>query len=80
MTLKNSDMLRRTAEQVANCLAESGYAFVEEDKIDGLAATLETYLNVAGIPVNTGGTEESTALGILPEPNPRSEICVAGVP
>ncbi|BFU44096.1 hypothetical protein [Krasilnikovia sp. MM14-A1004] len=42
--------LRRIAEQVADCLAESGHAFVEDDKIDGLAAVLGSFLVVAGIP------------------------------
>lgn len=44
--------LHRIAEQVADCFAGSGYAFVEQDKIDGLALTLNSFLTVAGIPVN----------------------------
>lgn len=47
----DSDPLRHIAEQVADCFADSGYAFVEEDRIDGLAATLGSFLTVAGIPV-----------------------------
>jgi len=46
------DSLWHIAEQVADCFAYSGYAFVEDDKIDGLAATLGSFLTVAGIPVN----------------------------
>jgi len=46
------DALWHIADQVADCFADSGYAFVEEDKIDGLAATLGSFLTVAGIPVN----------------------------
>lgn len=41
--------LRRAAEQVADCFADSGYAFVEDDKIDGLAATLGSFLTSTGI-------------------------------
>ena len=40
--------LRRIAEQVADCFADSGYAFVEDDKIDGLAATLGIFLTSTG--------------------------------
>lgn len=46
------DPLHWSAEQVADCFTYSGYAFVEEDKIDGLAAVLSSFLTVAGIPVN----------------------------
>lgn len=46
------DPLHWIAEQVADCFTYSGYAFVEEDKIDGLAAVLSSFLTVAGIPVN----------------------------
>ena len=41
--------LRRIAEQVADCFAASGYAFVEDDKIDGLAVTLGSFLTSTGI-------------------------------
>jgi hypothetical protein len=47
------DRLHRIAEQVADCFADSGYAFVEQDKIDGLADMLNSFLTVAGIPVNS---------------------------
>ena len=46
------DPLHRIAEQVADCFADSGYAFVEQDKIDGLAVMLNSFLTVAGIPTN----------------------------
>jgi hypothetical protein len=49
-------VLRQIAEQVADCFADSGYAFVEEDKIEGLAATLGSFLCSAGIPVNPPDT------------------------
>jgi hypothetical protein len=50
MTINNP--LHRIAEQVADCFADSGYAFVEQDKIDGLAVVLDSFLTEAGIPVN----------------------------
>ncbi|MDT5042691.1 MAG: HTH-type transcriptional regulator / antitoxin HipB [Actinoplanes sp.] len=46
------DPLHRIAEQVADCFADSGYAFIEQDKTDGLAVMLNSFLTVAGIPVN----------------------------
>lgn len=52
MSVKDCDPLHRIAEQVADYFTYSGYAFVEEDKIDGLAATLGSFLTVAGIPIN----------------------------
>jgi len=47
----DDDALRHIAVQVADCFADSGYAFVEEDQIDGLAATLRSFLELADIPV-----------------------------
>ncbi|MBG0568164.1 hypothetical protein [Actinoplanes aureus] len=55
--------IRAIADLVADCLSERGYAFVEEDKIDALAATLEAFLLTAGIPTN------ASEVG---EPEPRS--------
>jgi len=52
------DALHWIAEQVADCFADSGYAFVEEDKIDGLAAVLGSFLTVAGIPVDQSDTDD----------------------
>ena len=54
----HADPLRLIAEQVADCFAGSGYAFVEEGKINGLAATLGSFLTVAGIEVNPPDTNE----------------------
>jgi hypothetical protein len=51
-TMTVNDPLHRIAEQVADCFADSGYAFVEQDKIDGLAIMLNSFLTIAGIPVN----------------------------
>jgi hypothetical protein len=53
MTTQVRDPLTRIAEQVADSISACGYAFVEDDKIDGLAAVLRSFLTVAGIPVNT---------------------------
>jgi hypothetical protein len=48
------DPLRRAAGQVADCLAGSGYAFIEDDKLEALAATLRSFLLRAGIAVEQG--------------------------
>jgi hypothetical protein len=58
MSTPCGDPLHWIAERVADCFAESGYAFVEDDKIPGLAAVLGSFLTVAGIPVNA-----DTAIG-----------------
>lgn len=52
MSVKSRDPLHQIAEQVADCLAASGYAFVEDDKIEGLAALLGSFLVVADVPIN----------------------------
>jgi hypothetical protein len=44
-------MLRIT-QHVADCFSEDGYAFVEDDMLDALAAALKSFLTNAGIPVN----------------------------
>jgi hypothetical protein len=58
MCADDHDALLHIAEQVADCFAGAGagYAFVEEDQIEGLAATLASFLAVAGIRVNSAGT------------------------
>ena len=53
MIAQVDDPLMRIAEHVADCFSGSGYAFVEADKVETLAAVLHTFLTVAGIPVNT---------------------------
>jgi hypothetical protein len=63
MSVKSYDPLHRIAEQVADCFAESGYAFVEDDKIEGLAALLGSFLTVARIPVNLPGTGDPIPVG-----------------
>ena len=52
MGTPNNDPLRHIAELVADCFMESGYAFIEDDKIDGLTAVLQSFLTVADIPVH----------------------------
>lgn len=52
MITQVDEPLMRIAEQVADCFSESGYAFVEDDKVQTLAAVLQTFLTVMGIPVN----------------------------
>jgi hypothetical protein len=58
MNTPHADPLHWIAEQVADRFADSGYAFVEEDKIDGLAAILGSFLTMAGIPVNPPDTDD----------------------
>jgi hypothetical protein len=58
MSSQDCDPLRRIAGQVAYCFAERGYAFIEDDKIEGLAALLGSFLTVAGIPVNPLSTDD----------------------
>ena len=52
MSANERDPLRHIAEQVADCFAESGFAFVEDDRIDELAALLGSFLSAAGIPAS----------------------------
>jgi hypothetical protein len=60
MSAENRDPLFQIAEQVADCFAEFGYAFIEDDKIEGLAALLGSFLTVAGISVNPSGAGRPT--------------------
>ena len=69
MSTQNSDPLWHIAEQVADCFSERGYAFVEEDKLETLAAALRSFLTVAGIPVNTARTT-GTASTVADQPSP----------
>ena len=65
MSTDDHDALRRIAERVADCIADTGYAFVEDDKVEGLAATLGSFLTVAGIPVHprqASGHEDRAAV------------------
>ena len=55
MIAPTEDPIRDAAEQVANSLSQRGYAFVEEDMIEPLTATLRAFLQTAGIPLNTVG-------------------------
>jgi hypothetical protein len=52
MIAQVDDPLMQIAEQVADCFSKSGYAFVEDDKVETLAAVLGTFLAVTGITVN----------------------------
>jgi hypothetical protein len=63
MNSGNNDGLRAIAAQVADCFSAHGYAFVEDDKIDGLASTLASFLTVAGIPINGADPMASVNLG-----------------
>ncbi|MCO8274414.1 hypothetical protein M1L60_27825 [Actinoplanes sp. TRM 88003] len=48
----NADPMRRIAQQVADCFAGNGYAFVEDDQLDVLAAALSSFLVNARIAIN----------------------------
>lgn len=63
MSTPCGDPLHWIAERVADCFAASGYAFVEEDQIPGLAAVLGSFLTVAGIPVDADVGEHVPAPG-----------------
>lgn len=54
------DPIYRIAAQVADCLSARGYAFVEDDKLETLAAVLRTFLTVTGTPVNVEGGANAT--------------------
>ena len=61
MMVESHEPLQRIAAQVANCFAESGYAFIEDDQLDGLVVQLEAFLAVAGIAVNPPGANDRTS-------------------
>ncbi|BCY09648.1 hypothetical protein [Actinoplanes sp. L3-i22] len=46
------------ATAVACLMADHGFAFVEDDRVDALAATLEAFLAAAGLPVNPPQPDE----------------------
>lgn len=52
MTAQIDEPLIRIAERVADCFAERGYAYIEDDKIEVLAAALKTFLTTTGIPTH----------------------------
>ncbi|MEV6341869.1 hypothetical protein [Actinoplanes sp. NPDC051851] len=57
MTTSDEDPVWRIAVQVADCFSQGGYAFVEDDMIDSLAATLRTFLERAGISTSDDVTD-----------------------
>ena len=59
MSVSVEDPIKEIAGQVADCLSQHGYAFVEDDKIDALAAALQAFLLAAG--VRTHHDEKSAA-------------------
>ena len=48
MDVPDNDSLRRMAEQVADCLAERGHVFVEDDQLERLAEALRSFLMAGG--------------------------------
>jgi hypothetical protein len=57
MKTGNEDPVLRGARRVADTLAGCGYAFIEDDQLDGLVAVLRSFLTVARIPVNSTETD-----------------------
>jgi hypothetical protein len=57
------DRLRRIAEGTADDLASRGLAFVEDDKIEGLAMTLQGFLISAAININAAPTTDLAESG-----------------
>ena len=55
------DPLREITERVADCLAQTGYAFVEDDKVEALAVTLRAFLRTAGVPVREPDASDEAA-------------------
>jgi hypothetical protein len=44
--------IKGMAAAVADLMADRGFAFVENDRVDALAATLRAFLVTAGLPMN----------------------------
>jgi len=61
--IQSCDPMHRIAHQVADCLSESGYAFIEDDKLEALAAALTSFLNEADVPINKVSWQLSTTPG-----------------
>jgi hypothetical protein len=49
---QQNDPILAVANKVADMITYSGFACVEEEHLDGLAAALQSFLNSARIPVN----------------------------
>lgn len=55
-SVQRHNPMQRITQQVADCFSANGYAFVEDDKLEALAAALTSFLADAGIPVNPADT------------------------
>lgn len=55
------DPLMVAADRVTYCLAEDGYAFVEDDQVAALAEALRAFLEGAGIAVAPGAEDGGAA-------------------
>lgn len=53
MDVQSQNPIAVIAGQVADCLAERGYAFVEDDKLGKLADALTAFLHAAAIPIHS---------------------------
>ena len=47
--MATDDRMMKIAERTADALAAAGLVFIEDDKIDALAATLRGFLITAGV-------------------------------
>jgi len=83
MSIQNGDPLWRVAERVADCLSERGYAFVEDDKLESLAAALRSFLTATGVPVSAvdarGEVPNAVGNTSTSSPSGRSEPLQAGL-
>ena len=52
MAPRTDDVLLEIAAQVADCISQRGYAFIEDDDLDALAETLRSFLDNADIQVH----------------------------
>ena len=63
MDVQQQNPIGDIIERVADYLAERGYAYVEDDKLDDLAAALTAALRAAAIPIHSGVEVTSPARG-----------------
>lgn len=50
LSAQDHEPMRHIAQRVADCISKSGYAFIEDDKLEALAAALTFFLVEADIP------------------------------
>lgn len=55
---QQNDPILAIANKAAEMITYCGYAYVEEEPLDGLAAALQAFLNSMAIPVNPEPAED----------------------